>query len=58
VIGSSFEKSLRGTAAFAGLTPPLKDRVRLFPEPIAGISGTLSFMEDVINACIDRESRR
>ena len=58
VIGSSFEKSLRGTAAFTGLTPPLKDRVRLFPEPIAGISGTLSFMEDVINACIDRESGR
>ena len=58
VIGSSFEKSIRGDAAFAGLTPPLKDRVRLSPAPIAGITGTLSFMEEVINACIDQKSRR
>lgn len=58
VIGASFEKSIRGRAAFAGLTPPLRDRVRLVSPPVAGITGTLCFLEDVLNACLDRKDRR
>jgi nitrogenase molybdenum-iron protein alpha/beta subunit len=55
VIGSSFERSFSGDAAFTGLTPPLRGRVRLSSRPIIGIEGELSFMEDVLNACLDRE---
>ncbi len=55
VIGSSFERSFSGNAAFIGLTPPLRGRVRLSSRPIIGIEGELSFMEDVLNACLDRE---
>jgi len=55
VIGSSFERSVITTAAFVGLTPPLRGRVRLTSRPIAGITGTLCFMEEVLNACMDRK---
>ena len=55
VIGSSFERSFSDNAAFIGLTPPLRGRVRLSSRPIIGIEGELSFMEDVLNACLDRE---
>jgi len=54
VIGSSFERSVEGRAAFVGLTPPLRGRVNLAPHPVAGITGTLSFIENVLNACMDR----
>jgi nitrogenase molybdenum-iron protein alpha/beta subunit len=54
VIGSSFERSVRGDAAFVGLTPPLRGKVRLASRPIAGIEGTLGFIEDALNACMDR----
>lgn len=57
VIGSSFERSVCDTCAFAGIIPPLRGEVRLAPRPLAGISGTLSFMEDVLNACMDQKSR-
>lgn len=56
VIGSSFERSVRGSAAFVGLTPPLRGKVRLSSRPLAGTEGTLSFMEEVLNACMDRQS--
>ena len=56
VIGSSFERSVSGSAAFVGLTPPLRGMVRLYPLPLAGTSGTLSFIEQVLNACIDAGS--
>lgn len=55
VIGSSFERSLRGNAAFVGVIPPMRGRVRLFPAPLAGINGTLSLIEHVLNACMDRK---
>jgi len=58
VIGSSFERSFSGEAAFIGLTPPLRGRVRISSRPIIGIEGELSFMEDVLNACLDRERCR
>jgi nitrogenase molybdenum-iron protein alpha/beta subunit len=55
VIGSSFERSVESRAAFVGLTPPLRGMVKLAPHSVAGITGTLSFVENVLNACIDRE---
>ncbi|MDD1664941.1 MAG: nitrogenase component 1, partial [Methanomicrobiales archaeon] len=57
VIGSSFERSARPEAAFAGLTPPLRGRVLLRSRCLAGIDGTLSFMEEVLNACMDRRRK-
>jgi nitrogenase molybdenum-iron protein alpha/beta subunit len=53
VLGSSFERSVSGNRAFYGITPPLKGVVRLAPVPLAGINGTLFFMEQVLNACMD-----
>lgn len=54
VLGSSFERSVSGNRAFFGITPPLRGVVRLAPVPLAGINGTLFFMEAVLNACMDR----
>lgn len=56
VIGSSFERSVSGKAAFVGIIPPLRGSVRLHPAPLAGINGTLSFIEHVLNACMDRKT--
>jgi len=56
VIGSSFERSVSGDAAFVGIIPPLRGKVRLFPSPLAGTNGTLSFVEHVLNACMDKKS--
>jgi nitrogenase molybdenum-iron protein alpha/beta subunit len=53
VLGSSFERSVSGDRAFYGITPPLRGAVRLAPVPLAGINGTLFFMEQVLNACMD-----
>jgi nitrogenase molybdenum-iron protein alpha/beta subunit len=53
VLGSSFERSVSRDRAFVGLIPPLRGTVRLAPRPLAGINGTLSFMEDVLNSCMD-----
>lgn len=57
VLGSSFERSVSGNRGFVGLIPPLRGEVRLAPRPLAGINGTLSFMEDVLNRCMDQRSR-
>ena len=57
VVGSSFERSACPGAAFVGLTPPLRGRVLLRSRALAGIEGTLSFMEEVLNACLDRNRR-
>ncbi|MDD4137831.1 MAG: nitrogenase component 1 [Methanoregula sp.] len=56
VIGSSFERSVSGHAAFVGVIPPLRGSVRLFPAPLAGINGTLLFIEHVLNACMDKKT--
>ncbi len=53
VLGSSFERSVSGNRAFYGITPPLRGVVRLAPVPLAGINGTLFFMEEILNACMD-----
>lgn len=57
VLGSSFERSVCGNRGFVGLIPPLRGEVRLAPRPLAGINGTLSFMEDVLNTCMDAKTR-
>jgi len=53
VLGSSFERSVSGNRAFYGITSPLRGVVRLAPLPLAGINGTLFFMEQVLNTCMD-----
>ena len=55
VIGSSFERSVATNRAFVGLTPPLRGMVQLAPHPVAGIAGILSFVENVLNACMDQK---
>ena len=57
VLGSSFERSVSNNRAFYGITPPLRGVVRLAPVPLAGINGTLFFMEQVLNACMDHTRR-
>jgi nitrogenase molybdenum-iron protein alpha/beta subunit len=57
IIGSSFERSGWPGAAFVGLTPPLRGRVLLRSRCLAGIEGTLSFMDEVLNACMDRRRK-
>ena len=58
VLGSSFEQSVPGDFAFSGITPPLRGSVRLASSPIAGTEGLLGFMEDVLNACMDRSKKK
>jgi len=53
IIGSSFERSVDPKRPFVGLTPPVRGTIRLAPHAVAGISGSLSFVEDVLNACMD-----
>jgi nitrogenase molybdenum-iron protein alpha/beta subunit len=55
VIGSSFERSMDSSRAFVGLSPPLRGIIRLAPQTVAGITGTLAFVENVLNACMDRK---
>ncbi|MFA5267313.1 MAG: nitrogenase component 1 [Methanoregula sp.] len=57
ILGSSFEQSVCGNRAFYGITSPLRGAVRLAPVPFAGINGTLFFMEQVLNACMDHSRR-
>jgi len=54
VIGSSFEQSVSSDRTFVGIIPPLQGQVRLTRPPLAGTSGTLHFIEDVLNACMDK----
>ncbi len=57
ILGSSFERSAYPGAAFVGITPPLRGRVLLRSRALAGIEGTLSLMEEILNACMDRNRR-
>ena len=57
IIGSSFERAAYPPASFVGITPPLRGRVLLRSRALAGIEGSLSFMEEVLNACMDRNRR-
>lgn len=57
ILGSSYEASVAPGAAFVGLTLPLRDRVALSSHAVAGVEGALRLMEEVLNACIDRNRR-
>jgi len=56
VLGSAFEQPLSPDAAFVGIIPPLQDRVRLTHPALAGTGGTLRFIEEILNTCMDREN--
>jgi nitrogenase molybdenum-iron protein alpha/beta subunit len=57
ILGSSFERSFCGDAAFYPVTPPIRGMVRLVPRPIAGPRGSLAFLEGILNECIDRQNQ-
>ncbi len=54
VLGSSYEQAIAPGAAFVGLTPPLRGRVILHSHALIGIEGALWLMDEVLNACINR----
>jgi hypothetical protein len=54
IIGSSFERTIRPSAAFVPFTYPLRGMVRLRARPLVGIQGELGLIEEVLNACMDR----
>ena len=58
VMGSSFERSVCEARVFTGITPPLRGTIRLAPLPLAGINGTLSLVEQVLNTCMDKKPGR
>jgi nitrogenase molybdenum-iron protein alpha/beta subunit len=57
VLGSSYEQTVCGQAAFVPFTFPLRGRVSLHTRTLAGPEGVLSLMEEVLNACMDRYSK-
>jgi nitrogenase molybdenum-iron protein alpha/beta subunit len=58
VLGSSFERVVSPGRAFVGMTPPLRGEIRLSPRPVAGINGSLSFIEQVLNTLLDHRPDR
>ncbi|MDK2890377.1 MAG: hypothetical protein PWR21_1009 [Methanoculleus sp.] len=57
ILGSSYEATISSGAAFVGLTPPLRDRVALSSRALIGIEGALRLMDEVLNACVNRNRR-
>jgi nitrogenase molybdenum-iron protein alpha/beta subunit len=56
ILGSTFEAIVSGgVAAFVSISPPLRGRVRLVSRPLAGVEGSLSLIEETLNACLDHE---
>ncbi|MDD1677957.1 MAG: nitrogenase component 1 [Methanomicrobiales archaeon] len=58
VLGSSYEQSVCGDAAFVPFTFPLRGRIALRTRTLAGPEGVLSLLEDVLNACMDRDKQK
>ncbi len=58
VIGSSYEQSVIPKTPFVPLTPPVRGRVHLRARALAGVEGTLEFLDEVLNACMDGQRRR
>jgi len=58
ILGSSYERMVHPQSAFVGITLPLRGKIQLRARPLAGIEGALDLMEQVLNACMDRERRR
>lgn len=57
ILGSSYERAVCGEAAFVGLTPPLRGKVLLHSRAVAGVEGALWLMDEVLNACTNRNRR-
>ena len=57
ILGSSYERAIRPGAAFVGLTPPLRGRVLLSSRTLIGVEGALHLMDEVLNACTNRNRR-
>lgn len=57
ILGSSYEQALADDAAFIGLTPPLRGTVLLHSRAVAGVEGALWLMDEVLNACTNRNRR-
>ena len=57
ILGSSYERAISPGAAFVGLTSPLRGRVLLSSRAVAGIEGALWLMDEVLNACINKNRR-
>jgi len=57
ILGSSYEQTLAGDAAFVGLTPPIRDRVFLHSRAVVGVEGALWLMDEVLNACMNQNRR-
>ncbi|WP_067049573.1 nitrogenase component 1 [Methanofollis ethanolicus] len=56
ILGSSFEHAVAPDVPYVGITFPQRGRVRLRARTLAGIEGSLSLMDDVLNAC--QETKR
>jgi nitrogenase molybdenum-iron protein alpha/beta subunit len=54
VLGSSYERAAAPGSAFVGLTFPQRGRVMIGSRALAGTEGALRFMDEVLNACMDR----
>ncbi|MDD4255083.1 MAG: nitrogenase component 1 [Methanofollis sp.] len=55
ILGSSFEHAVAPDVPYVGITFPQRGRVRLRARTLAGIEGSLSLMDDVLNACMERK---
>lgn len=53
ILGSSFEHAVAPDVPYVGITFPQRGRVRLRARTLAGIEGSLSLMDDVLNACLE-----
>jgi nitrogenase molybdenum-iron protein alpha/beta subunit len=51
ILGSSFEHAVAPDVPYVGITFPQRGRVRLRARTLVGIEGSLSLMDDVLNAC-------
>lgn len=58
VLGSSYEQSVCGDAAFVPLTPPIRGRILLHARPLIGPEGALLFIEEILNACLDHSKKK
>lgn len=57
ILGSSYERAISPHAAFVGLTSPLRGSFLLASRAVAGVEGALHLMDEVLNACANRNRR-
>ncbi|MDH7593260.1 MAG: nitrogenase component 1 [Methanomicrobiales archaeon] len=55
ILGSSYERSLAGEAAFVPITLPVRGQIRLRSRALIGPEGTLSLFEELLNALMNRK---